>query len=579
MSRRSALAFASFVVAGVRREAAFIFAPGKKWSRFKAPGLPHLAGAHLYIEQRGSAYLCSLCVNNGTLEDDKSWQGIFSFSDFQLTITGLTNKVVVMDRELDGGVYTFAPRTKFSIRFAVAATEEQARAVLHYGDRGPWEPLAGDYGPTNMNLPNVDQHLAYYEQEQEAKCVSDLAVPVSLFHHKGLQDAPLDGMAPGGDGILPDGHGYKKCRPYILHSRRAFDDWMDRVGPVFLYDSKGRQLSVNSFQNFVPHAEVQVGPKQTNRDLPMFLTMEKGWGQQEYRRLTHDDGKTYWEWQAMAISHIIRVLHHGIACWEYTHDPMIADHLLAVFRAFQFLDFSHHAQAPLDDPWHFSLKKYLADAHANPHNGAQIDRAAAWMGYLGAQLVRMEQLSIIPWLEMWCELMEVSATPDGINNVLPYHSYMPTNTLGTQLFHDALIKYAYLASCLTLGRDGSVLLRLWCYSVLNNRRLPFLVYPWNAQQFGPPWFIATHVDGIAVRISGENATGCGKPGYSTGYSGTVEHLWPVLAGTYRMTAEAFILKFGLKVWIIHPTNEARLAYCETQAEKNWIAEMQSVLEN
>ncbi len=597
--RRAATAHLSFTVAGDRYEAAFLLQPGKHWSRFKSPGLPHLAGCHLYAERApNGALLCAIRPNNGTLEADRTWRGVFAFSDFKIEVRGYAGTMIVEGRDpqnislecsWEGETHTFLPRAGFRIRFAVAVNDWTASDALAYADRIIAEPAGGDYDATESKLPNVTQHAAWYKQHYGQKYVEDRVGDPSLFRPKGVDGAPWDGMAPGGDGIFPDGHGYQQCREYVLHSRSAFSDWMDRVGPIYLFDSKGRQLSVNSWPHYIGYAEVQQGPRTTNRDLPMFLTMGAGWGNQAYIRLTPDAGQALWHWQAMAISHMIRVVHHGIATYEFTRDPMVRDDLVAIFRAYQCLDWNHRTDAPIKDqnsPAWFpqSLTSLAFEAKWSPGRGAPIDRACGWMGALGAYLVK-EQAIEPEWLVKWCELIEDSATPDGINNVMHAPNYMPANCLGTQLFHDTIIKWAYIAACQTLDRDGTELLYRWFRGVIDNPRLPFLPYKWAEGAYGPPWWIATRIDGIDVPVSGENATGCGKPGWSTDYQGTIEHILPALAGIYRMLkdrgqnarADAVLAK-SLTVWIPHTTLAEREAWLAGATEMNWKREMLSALQ-
>ena len=592
MARRSPSVHLSFLVDGTRREASFPLKPGRHWSRFKAPGAKHVAGAHLYVAQSGRALVCGVRPNNGTLEADGTWQGVFSYSDVVLEARGAGSPVIVLETGEIGTSHTwnetrtFLPRSGFRIRFAVAPTVAEAKAALYLDDL---DCELDEYGPTESRLPDVTEHLAGYRQDYGTRYAQSRQTR-ALLRPKGVPGAPKDGMAPGGDGIFPDGHGYQQCREYVLHSRAAADDWLDRVGPIYLYDSKGRQLGPFSFETPVLPAEVQRGARNTNRDLPPFLEMQRGWGNQEYRRLTPDAGTALWDWQELATSHMIRCVHHAIAAWEYTHDEMLRDDLVALFQARVFLDWQHRPDCPIRPEgvggyWPDSLTNYLAQAKRHPHNGAPIDRAFAWIGYLGAQCARMGHAGAIDFLRQWVDLVETSHTPDGINNVMHASSYMPGNVQGTQLFHDALIKWAYFAACKQLDRNPLRLLRLWVNRVLDNPALGLLPYKYDTKAVAPPWWIATHIDGQPVRISKENATGCGKPGWSTDYGGSIEHIFPVIAATARAAEDAGdfaaatqVLKIGLNVWIPHSALDVRLNWLASASEKNWKAELQSVLE-
>lgn len=557
---------------------------GKRHARFNRADSPSLMGSHLYVEQVNGLSICALRTNNGTLDVNKDgtyfWQGIVRYTSYKLVAP--VGQVIMMEdgtvgTEIvlyDGEPIEFLPRATFEHRFVVcpAALADQASAYLQYADvDGAWQPLAANYGPSELPLPSIEGHN--YEAASAAEYQAwlnawETGTPLGTWECGAPRVGPrqpageVQPYAHGGNGIDPN-HGYEQSRSNTLLRRWKHSRWMDRMNAA-IFDTAGTQVSVHSFSS--PQHIQQIrgdSPWQWENDLPVFLTSD--WDTANY--VVFNGGpavrrEEVWQHKSVWVSHYIRAIQNGIAVWEYTHDPMIADDLIMLFEHARFLQFSDRDDEPehLPDYTPPSIKAYK---YGSAHDGnVNLDRAAGWAMYLGAQVHRMGKDNS-KWLKAMISLINVSTTPYGTSGKT-WHDEMPVNTAGVQTFHEMIIAIGYHAACTQMGARSWHKLRTLCFNLLDNPYLPAVEGEYDSQIKGPPHWVVTHVDNELTLYG----IGGGDPA----------HVMQVLALTYLATRERRWLDVSLKHWVVADSLQQKLAWLQSTQDKSWGGTLQAVLE-
>jgi len=558
---------------------------GKKYNRFVCSGQPALMGAHVYTENTEGVALCSLRINNGTLERDAAgkwmWHGIVRYDSLRITAPH-GNVIVTEDGEITptltlhtGDILSFLPRATISQRFAVCRPELIALAAIKLRmedlEDHQWQPLKGSYGPSKILLPNVDN------QNYEASSLAEYEAWVNAWRTgepKGGWESVAPRIGPrmgagesaaythGGNGIDVN-HGYEQCRGNTLLRRFKHNRWMDRMN-VAIFDGRGRQLTVLDINTSVQQIN---GPGfwQGQNDLSTFLGGE--WGDAQYPQFNPGSSTNADEWNVRSIdtAHMIRAASNGIAVWEYTRDPMIADDLVMLFENTRFTEFSDREDAVPHDPSYTapSINAMAYQINLNPHDGAEIDRGFAWSLYLGAQVHRMG-FDRTSWLSKMVSLMDEAVMPNGI--VGTYHSdYFPANTTGIQTFHEMLVWMAYHAAQTQLKKSPAAKLTAVCTTILD---MPSINDEyWQGTVKGPPHWIWTHVNSVPVPVSVANSNG----------GGDAAHTNHLLALTYMSTRRVGWLDVSLRHWFVASSREAKLADLRAMSDKSWGACLEAVL--
>jgi hypothetical protein len=571
----------------------------KSAARFARAGQPDLMGNHLYVSKTDEVYLCGLRTNNGTLERTTSgsgfsWRGVVRYNSYK--VVAPPGYVIVSE---DGAVgpelvlhagetLPFLPRATIQNRFAICLPQHAALAAtrLAYADQEPrWQPLAGNYGPSELALPSVEGHnyestsAAQYQQWLEAwRSGEPIAGNWESVGRRVGPKMPAGEPAPyahGGNGIDPN-HGYEQSRSNILLRRWKHARWMDRMNAA-IFDPQGRQLDVNSFASPQQIAQIRgEGHWQWGNELPVFLVGD--WANAQYP--TFNPGPTdreeeAWGFQSVWISHYIRAIQNGIAVWEYTHDPMVADDLAMLFENMRLVQFADRGDEIEHDSSGYtppSIRAYVYAINQWPRQGTpSLDRAYGWSMYLGAQLRRMGYPTG-SWLRKMTIMGDKAMMPNGIVN-RNYDSHFPASTTqGVQIFHEMIIAIGYHAACTQLRRSPANKLTRLCAAVLDNSAMPTVAeeYSPDGSVKGPPHWIWTHINNTQpVRIKAEHSNG----------GGDAAHVSQVLALTFLATQDPRWLNASLNNWVVAEDLQQKLAWLQATADKSWGGTLQAVLES
>lgn len=566
---------------------------GKRNARFTRAGKPDLMGNALYTDISEGVSICALRTDNGTLDKNAAgkyfWRGIVRYNSYKLVAP--VGSVLVME---DGTVGTevvlhsnatliFQPRATIETRFAICRPElvDLAKAKIRYEDLEGyvWQPLAGNYGPSQSPLPDVSG--MGYEATCAAEYESWLAAwrsgqPLGNWESNAKRIGPRmqagedAAYTHGGNGISPS-HGYEQCRSAVLSHRFKHSRWMDRMFAA-IFDSSGKQLTALDFTTPVKIAQIRgAGPWQWQNELTVFLS--GGYDNAQYPwynpGAASQEADT-WKWYGVDNAHIIRAILHGIAAWEYTQDPMIADDLVMLFENIRLTEFSDNPNdVAFDANYTPPSIKALAHRVAQwPHQGLEIDRAFGWALYLGAQVTRMG-FSRRSWLRQMTIVADNAMMPNGIVS-RNYSEYFPNaTTQGVQTFHEMIICIGFHAACVQLGRSPNRKLALVCGSILDNPKLPPIEYG-GSGSMGPPHWIWTHVNRTTpVAIETAHSNGEGDPAHTN----------HVLALTLQTRPDRRLLETVNKHWFVTANSQAKLAILKTMKDKSWGGTLQAVLEN
>lgn len=550
---------------------------GKRFNRFVREGEPAIMGAHLYMNS--GAY--ALRINNGTLEKDESgnysWRGVVRYSKLEIVAPPgyvlLTEDYKPAGLSIvlyDGAPVYFLPRAVIETRFFMV------RAGVTPVSAFEIRPVT-EYGPSNLPLPDVSNinyeavSAASYEAWLNAwNSGNPLGSWDSQTRRIGAQMAAGDPAAytHGGNGIDPN-HGYEQCKSGVLLRRFKHSRWMDRMNAA-IFDGRGRQLTVHDFNAPMQVAQIRgAGFWQWQNELPAFLTGD--WNNTQYAYFNPgpaDAGQ--WDMYSVDPAHIIRAISNGIAVWEYTRDPMVADDLLMLFENIRFTDFSDRGDEVEYNPSYTppSLRALNYRVRKWPHQGLEIDRAFGWALYLGAQVNKMGFGRRV-WLKKMLDIANDAMMPNGIVS-RNYSDYFPAPTIqGVQTFHEMIICIGYHAACTQLEQDPSNKLKLVCSNVLGMPSINGEYSP-NGDTKGPPHWIWTHVNNTQqIPVSSETSTGSGDPA----------HVCQVLALAYLSTQDTQWLELAKQHWFVVQDLQAKLAVLKTMTDKSWGATLQAVLEN
>lgn len=568
----------------------------KSIARFKRSGQPDLMGNHLYVDSSGGIQLCALRTNNGTLDRQPNgqyfWRGIVRYTSYKL-IAPEGFVIVTEDGQIgpeitlhDGLTLEFLPRSTIECRFAICRADHAALAAakLTYQDgTHTWMPLAGDYGPSELPLPSTGQHN--YEGQSANEYQAWLQAwrtgePLGTWESNGARIGPkmpaghVPPYAQGGDGIDPN-HGYERSRSNILLRRWKHSRWMDRMNCA-MFGPTGRQLTPTSFSS--PQQIQQLrgpGMWQWENDLPPFLV--GGWANAQYPHFNvgpTDLQNETWEYKSIWISHYIRAIQDGIAVWEYTHDPMIADDLVMLFEAARFWQFSDRGDE--EDSGAYippSIRAYMTRINNWQHNGSpDLDRASGWAMYLGSQVNRMG-FSRLNWLRKMKVLHDRAMMPaTGIAGRKFAPEFPRPDIQGIQTFHEMIIGIGYHAVCTQLDKSASIKLAPLCAAVLDNEAMPTIAetYHPDGTQKGPPHWIWTHINyDELVTLASQ---------YSNG-GGDAAHVSQVLALAFLADGDVRWLNASLQNWWIAPNLQVKLLGLQGMYDKSWGATLQAVLES
>lgn len=570
---------------------------GKQYSRFARSGQPNLMGNHLYVAPSEGVYVCGLRSNNGTLDRSISsnsffWRGIVRYTSY--TIVAPINHVVVMEDGTVGAEVTlyqgealdFLPRAVFESRFAICRPElvELAKIKLVYGDIEDhvWEPLAGNFGPSELPLPSIEGHdyeaasAAEYQHWLDAWLTN---TPAGTWESEAPRIGPrqpageLEPYAHGGNGINPN-FGYERSRSNVLLRRWKHSRWMDRMN-VAMFDENGNQVKPADFSSPQQIAQIRgAGMWQWENELPVFLT--GSWDNAQYVWFNAGPSprrEEVWAYKSVWISHYIRAIQHGIAVWEYTHDPMIADDLEMLFQNMRFVKFSDRGDEIQHDSSGYtppSIRAYLYDINLWPNQGsAHFDRAYGWSMYLGAMMHRMERYQT-SWLRKMTIMCDKAMMPNGIvsRNYAP--QFPETNIQGVQTFHEMIIGIGFHAACTQMRRSPANKLRRMCESLLDNSAMPSIAeeYSPDGSVKGPPHWVWTHINSVPLDITAEHSNG----------GGDAAHVSHVLALAYLATQDTRWLNASLNHWAVADTLSEKLAWLQATQDKAWGGTLQAVLE-
>jgi hypothetical protein len=587
-------------VAGIGEfEAAMPLTKPKSAARFARSGQPDLMGNHLYVSQDSNVYICGLRTNNGTLDRTMAgggfyWRGVVRYNSYK--VVAPQGYVIVAEdgtvgAELvlhTGDTLPFLPRATIQHRFAICAPDNVALAAsrLAFADQDPnWQPLAGNYGPSQLVLPSVGQHdyeaesAAHYQQWLEAwRSGNPIAGNWESVGRRIGPKMPAGDMAPythGGNGIDPN-HGYEQSRSNILLRRWKHARWMDRMNSA-IFDAEGRQLDVNSFPSPQQIASINgAGHWQGNTELPVFLVGD--WANAQYP--TFNPGPTdreeeAWLFQSVWVSHYIRAIQNAIAVWEYTHDPMVADDLAMLFENMRFIQFADRGDEEEVGQYGYtppSIRAYMYSINQWPNQGSPfLDRAYGWSMYLGAQLARMGY----PrgnWLRKMTVMGDKAMMPNGIMSRNYAPQFPSPTTQGVQTFHEMIIAIGFHAACTQLGRSPANRMVRLCSSVLDNAAMPTIneEYSPDGAVKGPPHWIWTHINNTQpVRITTAHSNG----------GGDAAHVSQVLALTYLATGDQRWLNASLNNWVVAENLQQKLATLQAFSDKSWGGTLQAVLES
>jgi hypothetical protein len=572
-------------------------AEGKQHARFQRAGQPNLMGNHLYVDSSDGVHLCGLRTNNGTLDRAISdnaifWRGVVRYTSYKLTAP--VGHVVVMEDGTvgaevviyEGEALDFLPRAVFESRFAVCRPEliELAKSKLTYSDieDHSWEPLAGNFGPSELPLPSVaghdyeNQSASEYRQWIEAWKSGN---PQGSWESEAPRIGPrqpageLQPYAHGGNGINPN-FGYERSRSNILLRRWKHSRWMDRMNAA-IFDSNGNQMKPADFP--APQQIAQIrgeGMWQWENELPIFLS--GGWDNAQYAWFNAGPSsrrEDVWAYKSVWISHYIRAIQHGIAVWEYTHDPMIADDLEMLFQHMRFVQFSDRGDEIEHDHDYTppSIRAYLYDINEWPHQGSpHCDRAYGWSLYLGAMMHRMGRYQG-SWLRKMISMCDKAMMPNGIVGRNYAAQFPEPNIQGIQTFHEMIIAIGFHAACNQMRRSPANKLRRMCAALLDNPEMPTIPeeYSPDGAVKGPPHWVWTHIDNVPVAITTEHSNG----------GGDAAHVSQVLALTFLATRDKRWLEASLQNWVVAATLPQKLAWLQANADKSWGGTLQAVLEN
>jgi len=575
---------------------------GVNHGRFKRTGMPPILGAHLFTETKNGIHLCTLQINNGTLNVDKTWHGIVRYSSLVLR-SGVGSGMTIVSEWGPVGtsiaVYSgdtanpsvLLARQLITLTFAICTPDKvaEAKSLLLYEDKTDWQPLKGNYGPLESTLPSVDG-LDYdsifspiYSNLIQAWALNKPNPSLELHIPKLGARMPMGddlGYMFGGQNIDPS-HGFERNRKAVLCARWKHARWMDRMATA-LYSEKGEMLSINSFASPLHLEQVKEGPGQWRRELPMFL--EGPWDHARYKWFNpgpSSDANIAFKYESVYISHYIRAIKNAIIWWEYTGAEAAAHALQMMYEAMRF-DWSDRAdekaKPSYPGEWIYdSLAKFANQVNTAPHGGIWFDRAYGWAMYLGAMVYRTGYQPMLTksWLRSMVVIGEKAELPNGIIHANYHPPEMPGNVKGCQTFHEALIMNGWFAACKAIGKNAGTHLAKVCKTLYDNPNLPPIPDPYNPDKsWGPPHWVWTHIDGKLIEVKSQY-TGLGD-GKSVGDPAHVVH---ALALCYRATNDPHWLNVSLKHWQQgHTSLKQRLDWLKLWTDKSWGGELQSVLE-
>jgi len=551
----------------------------KTWKRLSCVGQPDILGVHFYYKfvSRNIIALKFRLSNGAVNPDGTGFCGKTYFKSLVLSwdtddriVTTVRKDESVLPRQwiiaaaTPNDNHVMLPRAILEREFCICAPQvvNEATVVLrrinlripdvvnHYGPLDMMMPVVNREAYSQLSLQAIGIIEASLQQGVEGYVADLLSIEtpnLGPWHPEGNSA----GYSFGGLNINPY-TGFAQVPESVYMNSLLHIANMDRM-PFACYNiNTGEPIRAAEWTyNHLIHAELMKGEEGRESDVELIAFLDGNYNNYHYRVFNPGNTCSYeaalTAYRAHDPAHVRRMSINAEPLWHYEQNPMAGDDLIMAFEYICQCGWSDRNdeivhQDDNHNPSYIypSLMRTMYLVTLNPNDGINADRAFGWGLYHAALANVVKPGYSLAWLEKAMWVYVAAADSNGVVQKEFHQPFLPTGVEGTQSFHSAIIAFGASAAMrhiadATLAK--ATLLR-FCDRFYNSQTMHLIPYTYGPNQFGPPHWVWTHVNGNPIVINNTNAS----------VDGDIIHTLAVLGEAYRLTNNVSVIRTSLKHW-------------------------------